>query len=176
MQSVFSGWLWFQHISKVRGTGRALKCQEKNNWLFFPWISGFSNALLSSTRPTFISKAICYPPPFTQPWHFYLHHPSPRFSYTPGTASLLHPLPNTHPIFPPPLLTSRAPLHTRIEQLPKAERTNSYNSLVLGPCLTWSRKELFWKQSNAAFTTLGHVLSHFGLKIFQKQAPAKCQD
>lgn len=115
------------------------------------------------------------PSPFTQPWHFYLHHPSPRFSYTPGTASLLHPLPNTHPISPPPLLSSRAPLHTRIAQLPKAERTNSYNSLVFSPSLTWSRKELFWKDSNAAFTTLGHVLSHFGLKSLQKQAPVKCQ-
>lgn len=83
------------------------------------------------------------------------------FFYTPGTASLLHPLPNVCPISPSPLLISRRPLHSRIEQLLKAEWSNSRNSLTLGPFLTWSRKELlFWKQSNEAFITLGHVCAH----------------
>ena len=164
---------------KIRGNRRASKYLEKNNRLFFPWISSFSSAFFSSTRPTHISKAI---------HHSLSLHPTttllPPSSFSkvllrPRPCTLLHPHPNAHSHLPSSLI-SKAALHTRSEQLPKAERRNSYNSWVPGPFLTRSRKELFWKQSNAAFGLHAALWDMFSvvlvLRCFQKQAPAKCQD
>ena len=103
---------------KIRGNRRASKYLEKNNRLFFPWISSFSSAFFSSTRPTHISKAI---------HHSLSLHPTttllPPSSFSkvllrPRPCTLLHPHPNAHSHLPSSLI-SKAALHTRSEQLPR---------------------------------------------------------
>lgn len=123
--------------NKNRGTGRTLKCKQKTNQLFFPWVLSLYNALLpvtSSMWPNAIFEAIHYSLSPPRPCHLHL------------SASLHHPSPHARPFSLPRCW----PLHVRNEHVPQGDRTKWYHSQYLCPFLLHAKQ----KSENFSGSTL----------------------